>query len=161
MLIIVMPKSVSSERVDLIKAYGAEVVTVDGGMTEAVKKAEELKEKIKGAFMPMQFSNLSNREAHRITTGAEIFNDTDGLVDIFIAGVGSGGTISGAGEYLKSKKPSVRVVAVEPHESSVLSGGRSGEHRIFRSHTLRGDRPRRSIRTFTLAVGGQEVRAAR
>ena len=113
-----------------MKAYGAELVLTDGagGMSAAIAKAEELAREIPGAFIPGQFVNPANPEAHRLTTGPEIFEDTEGEVDIFVCGVGTGGTITGVGEYLKSKKPSVRIVAVEPADSPVLSGGSAGAH---------------------------------
>lgn len=130
--IIVMPDTMSSERVSLIKAYGAEVVLTDGrgGMGAAIDKAKELCGLFPSAFIPNQFINPNNPAAHRATTGPEIYEDTDGEVDILVAGVGSGGSLSGAGGYLKSKKPSVRVIAVEPKESAVLSEGRAGKHKI-------------------------------
>ena len=128
--IIVMPETMSEERRLLMKAYGAELVLTDGagGMSAAIAKAEELAREIPGAFIPGQFVNPANPEAHRLTTGPEIFEDTEGEVDIFVCGVGTGGTITGVGEYLKSKKPSVRIVAVEPADSPVLSGGSAGAH---------------------------------
>ena len=128
--IIVMPETMSEERKLLMKAYGAELVLTDGagGMTASIAKARELAKEIPGAFIPGQFDNLANPEAHRLTTGPEIFEDTDGEVDIFVAGVGTGGTLSGVGEYLKSKKPDVRIIAVEPADSPVLSGGKAGPH---------------------------------
>lgn len=129
-IIIVMPETMSVERRQLMKAYGAELVLTDGakGMKGAIEKAEELSHEIPNSFIPGQFVNPANAEAHRNTTGPEIFEDTDGAVDIFVAGVGTGGTITGVGEYLKSKKPSVQVVAVEPATSAVLSGGNAGSH---------------------------------
>lgn len=131
-IILTMPETTSVERRNLLKAYGAEVVVTDGkrGMRGAIAKAKELSWKIKGSFIPDQFSNPANPEMHKKTTGPEIWDDTDGEVDIFVAGVGTGGTISGVGEYLKSKKPSVQVVAVEPAASPLLSEGRSGPHHI-------------------------------
>lgn len=128
--IIVMPETMSEERKLLMKAYGAELVLTDGagGMSAAIAKAKELAEEIPGAFIPGQFDNPANPEAHRLTTGPEIFEDTDGAVDIFVAGVGTGGTLSGVGEYLKSRKPEVKVIAVEPYDSPVLSGGVAGAH---------------------------------
>lgn len=131
-IIIVMPDTMSVERRQLMKAYGAELVLTDGklGMKGAIEKADELAKEIKGSFIPGQFVNPANPEAHRKTTGPEIYEDTDGAVDIFVAGVGTGGTISGVGEYLKSKNPAVRVVAVEPKSSAVLSGKPAGAHAI-------------------------------
>ena len=128
--IIVMPETMSEERKLLMKAYGAELVLTDGkgGMSAAIAKAEELAKEIPGAFIPGQFVNPQNPEAHRRTTGPEIYADTDGEVDVFVCGVGTGGTITGVGEYLKSVKPDVRVVAVEPADSPVLSGGVAGAH---------------------------------
>lgn len=125
-----MPETMSIERRSLLKAYGAEVVLTDGakGMAGAIEKAEELAKEIDGAFIPGQFVNKDNPEAHFKTTGPEIWEDTEGNVDIFVAGVGTGGTITGVGEYLKSKKPEVRIVAVEPDTSAVLSGKESGPH---------------------------------
>ena len=129
-IIIVMPETMSLERRQIMKAYGAELVLTDGskGMTGAIEKANELAREIPGSFVAGQFENPANAKAHFETTGPEIFEDTDGEVDIFVAGVGTGGTITGTGEYLKSKKPSVRVVAVEPATSPVLSGGKAGAH---------------------------------
>lgn len=131
-IILTMPETTSVERRNLLKAYGAEVIVTDGkrGMRGAIAKAKELSWKIKGSFIPDQFSNPANPETHRKTTGPEIWDDTDGEIDIFVAGVGTGGTISGVGEYLKSKKPSIQVVAVEPAASPLLSEGRSGPHDI-------------------------------
>ena len=128
--IIVMPETMPLERRQIMKAYGAELVLTDGskGMTGAIEKANELAKEIPGSFVAGQFENPANAKAHFETTGPEIFEDTDGEVDIFVAGVGTGGTITGTGEYLKSKKPSVRVVAVEPATSPVLSGGKAGAH---------------------------------
>ena len=129
-IIIVMPDTMSLERRQLMAAYGAELVLTDGklGMKGAIAKAEELAKEIPHSFIPGQFDNPSNPEAHRCTTGPEIYRDTDGEVDIFVAGVGTGGTISGTGEYLKSKKPSTKIIAVEPKGSPVLSGGAAGAH---------------------------------
>ena len=131
-LIIVMPDTMSVERRQLIKAYGAELVLTDGtqGMKGAIKKAEELHAEINDSFIAGQFVNPANPAAHREHTGPEIYEDTDGEVDIFVAGVGTGGTVTGVGEYLKSKKPSVKVVAVEPLTSAVLSTGKPGSHKI-------------------------------
>ena len=128
--IIVMPETMSEERKLLMKAYGAELVLTEGagGMSAAIAKAEEMAREIPGAFIPGQFVNPANAEAHRRTTGPEIYEDTAGEVDIFVCGVGTGGTITGVGEYLKSRKPEVRVVAVEPADSPVLSGGKAGAH---------------------------------
>lgn len=131
-IIIVMPETMSVERRQLMKAYGAELVLTEGagGMKGAIAKAEELAAEIPGSFLPGQFVNPANPKAHRMGTGPEIYEDTDGKVDIFVAGAGTGGTITGVGEYLKSKKPSIRVVAVEPASSAVLSGGEAGPHKI-------------------------------
>lgn len=130
--IIVMPETMSEERRRLMKAYGAELILTDGakGMTGAIEKAEALAREIPGAFLPGQFTNPANPQAHRDTTGPEIWEDTDGAVDIFISAVGTGGTITGVGEYLKSKNSEIRVIAVEPAASSVLSGGQPGPHKI-------------------------------
>ncbi len=129
---IVMPETMSAERRQLMTAYGAELVLTNGskGMTGAIEKAKELCESNPKGWMPSQFTNPANAAAHRATTGPEIFADTEGQVDIFVAGVGTGGTITGVGEYLKSKNPAVRIVAVEPASSPVLSGGKSGAHKI-------------------------------
>ena len=131
-IIIVMPETMSVERRQLMKAYGAELVLTEGakGMKGAIAKAEELAGEIPNSFIPGQFVNPANAEAHFKTTGPEIWEDTDGRVDIFVAGVGTGGTITGVGRYLKSKSPAVRVVAVEPASSPVLSGGSAGAHKI-------------------------------
>ncbi len=131
-VILTMPETMSVERRNLLKAYGAKVVLTDGskGMKGAIAKANELAEKIEGSFIPGQFSNPANPAAHKISTGPEIWNDTDGKVDIFVAGVGTGGTLSGVGEYLKSQNPNVKVVAVEPASSPVLSKGTPGPHKI-------------------------------
>ena len=131
-MIVVMPDSMSMERRLLMTAYGAELVLTPGakGMAGAIAKADELAAEIPNSFIPGQFVNPSNPKAHRETTGPEIYDDTDGNVDIFVAGVGTGGTITGVGEYLKSRNPAVQVVAVEPSDSPVLSGGQAGPHKL-------------------------------
>lgn len=131
-IIIVMPETMSVERRQLMKAYGAELVLTEGakGMKGAIAKADELAKEIPNSFVPGQFVNPSNPKAHYETTGPEIFEDTDGEVDIFVAGVGTGGTVTGVGEYLKDKKPGVKIVAVEPATSAVLSTGVAGAHKI-------------------------------
>lgn len=131
-IIIVMPDTMSMERRQLMKAYGAELVLTDGtkGMKGAIEKADELQKEIPGSFVAGQFVNPANPAAHEATTGPEIWDDTDGKVDIFVAGVGTGGTITGVGRYLKSKNPAVQVVAVEPADSPVLSEGKAGPHQL-------------------------------
>jgi len=131
-VIIVMPETMSIERRSLIKAYGAEIVLTEGakGMKGAIAKADELAAETPNSFIPGQFKNPANPEVHKNTTGPEIWEDTDGKVDIFVAGIGTGGTITGVGEYLKSKNPNVKIVAVEPADSPILSEGKAGPHKI-------------------------------
>lgn len=129
-VILTMPDTMSVERINLLKAYGAEIVLTPGefGMEGAISKADELAKEYDGSYIPGQFVNPVNAQVHRETTGVEIWNDTDGKVDIFVAGVGTGGTITGIGRYLKSKNPNIKIVAVEPADSPVLSGGKPGSH---------------------------------
>ncbi len=131
-MILTMPDTMSKERINILKAYGAEVVLTPGalGMKGAIDKAEELAAELPNSFIPGQFDNQANAQAHRETTGPEIWQDTEGAVDIFVAGVGTGGTITGTGEYLKAQKPEIKVVAVEPAASPLLSGGQAGGHKI-------------------------------
>ena len=131
-LILTMPENMSAERIKLAEAYGAKVVLTPAefGMKGAIKKAEELHKEIRGSFIPMQFDNAANVDAHYRTTGPEIWGDTDGKVDVFIAGVGTGGTISGVAKYLKEKNPEIKIIAVEPSDSPLLSKGTAGAHRI-------------------------------
>lgn len=131
-VILTMPDTMSVERRNILKAYGAEIVLTEGarGMAGAIKKAEELAKEIPGSFIPGQFVNPANANAHRKTTGPELWRDTDGNIDVFVAGVGTGGTLTGTGEYLKEQKPDVKIVAVEPAGSSVLSTGKSGAHKL-------------------------------
>ena len=131
-IILTMPETMSIERRNLLKAYGAELVLTEGakGMKGAIEKAHELAADIPHSFIPSQFTNIANPEAHRATTGPEIWQDTDGKVDIFVAGVGTGGTVSGVGQYLKSQNPNVKIVAVEPAGSPILTRGTSGPHKI-------------------------------
>lgn len=131
-LILTMPETMSVERRDILKAYGAEIVLTDGtqGMAGAIEKAKELVEQIPGSFLPGQFENPANARAHFETTGPELWRDTDGNIDVFVSAVGSGGTITGTGQYLRQQKPEIRIIAVEPETSPVLSGGAAGAHKI-------------------------------
>lgn len=131
-LILTMPETMSVERRNILKAYGAEIVLTDGtqGMAGAIEKAKELVEQISGSFLPGQFENPANARAHFETTGPELWRDTDGNIDVFVSAVGSGGTITGTGQYLRQQKPEIRIIAVEPETSPVLSGGAAGAHKI-------------------------------
>lgn len=131
-LILTMPETMSVERRNILKAYGAEIVLTDGtqGMAGAIEKAKELVEQIPGSFLPGQFENPANARAHFETTGPELWRDTDGNIDVFVSAVGSGGTITGTGQYLRQQKPEIRIIAVEPETSPVLSGGTAGTHKI-------------------------------
>lgn len=131
-LILTMPETMSVERRNILKAYGAEIVLTDGtqGMAGAIEKAKELVEQIPGSFLPGQFENPANARAHFETTGPELWRDTDGNIDVFVSAVGSGGTITGTGQYLRQQKPEIRIIAVEPETSPVLSGGAAGAHKI-------------------------------
>lgn len=131
-LIITMPETMSLERRKLMKAYGAKLVLTDGtqGMKGAIAKAEEIKESIANSFIPSQFTNQSNPKVHEETTAVELWNDTDGEIDIFVSGIGTGGTVSGVGQYLKAKKPGVRIIGVEPADSPIITEGRAGVHKI-------------------------------
>lgn len=131
-LILTMPETMSVERRNILKAYGAEIVLTDGtqGMAGAIEKAKELVEEIPGSFLPGQFENPANARAHFETTGPELWRDTDGNIDVFVSAVGSGGTITGTGQYLRQQKPEIRIIAVEPETSPVLSGGAAGAHKI-------------------------------